>query len=87
MPCLTVAGDRTDLRAGQPVEAAGQLSRVAGPLNPGEFDYRAFLRTRGIHLRLVGGQSRRASRSIPAGTEWRFTRWLGDLRALAAGRA
>ena len=37
---VIVAGDRTDLRAGQPVEAAGQLARVAGPLNPGEFDYR-----------------------------------------------
>ena len=49
---VIVAGDRTDLHAGQPVEAAGQLARVAGPLNPGEFDYRSFLRAQGIRLRL-----------------------------------
>ncbi|WP_165226387.1 ComEC/Rec2 family competence protein [Aquisphaera insulae] len=49
---LSVAGDRTDLHAGEPVEAAGSLSRVEGPLNPGEFDHRALLRSRGIDARL-----------------------------------
>ena len=50
---LIVAGDRTDVHAGEPVEAAGQLERIPGPLNPGEFDHRAYLRSRGILLRLV----------------------------------
>jgi competence protein ComEC len=50
---LTVVGDRTDLRAGQSVEAAGTLSAVRGPLNPGEFDYRAYLRTQGVRLKMT----------------------------------
>src|SRR5262245_9623984 len=42
---MIVAGDRTDVYAGQPVEVAGRLAKVPGPLNPGEFDYRSFLRS------------------------------------------
>jgi competence protein ComEC len=38
---VNVLGDRSDLYAGQPILAAGRLSRIAGPLNPGELDYRA----------------------------------------------
>lgn len=49
----TVAGDRTDIRAGRAIDAAGSLARVAAPLNPGEFDYRDYLRGRGIWLRLA----------------------------------
>ncbi len=48
-----VAGDRREIEAGQAVEAAGQIARVAGPNNPGEFDYRAYLRAQGIRLRLT----------------------------------
>ena len=81
---VIVAGDRTDLRAGQPVEAAGQLARVAGPLNPGEFDYRAFLRAQGIRLRLSidepGGICRDSG-----GAEAPLTRLLGDLRTACRG--
>jgi competence protein ComEC len=47
-----VTGDRSDIRAGQAVEAAGQIARIAAPLNPGEFDYRAFMQGQGIRLRL-----------------------------------
>ena len=36
---------------GAVVEAAGGLALVAQPLNPGEFDYRAYLRGQGIRLR------------------------------------
>jgi len=55
---FTVIGDRTDLRAGRPVEAAGTLAAVAPPLNPGEFDYRAYLRAQRVRLRLtVDGES------------------------------
>ena len=63
---VIVAGDRNDLYAGEPVELAGQIARVAGPLNPGEFDYRAYLRSKGIRLRIVvdnsAGIGRRSSR-------------------------
>jgi competence protein ComEC len=50
---VVITGDRTDLKAGALVSAAGSLSAVAGPLNPGEFDYRDYLRAQGIRLRLA----------------------------------
>lgn len=50
---MGIVGDRSDLRAGDCVEAAGNLALVAGPLNPGEFDHRAYLRAQGIWLKLV----------------------------------
>ena len=74
-----------EIHAGQPVEAAGQLSRIAGPLNPGEFDYRDFLRSQGIRLRL--------SIDDPAGlsldrteADSRWHRWLGDVRQACRAR-
>jgi competence protein ComEC len=82
---LTVDGDRTDLHAGQPIQAAGQLSQVAGPLNPGEFDYREFLRAQGIDLRLSVDSP--SSLTVDAGAaEWKFTRWMGNLRAYCRAR-
>jgi competence protein ComEC len=50
---VVVTGDRSEIRAGQAVEAAGQIARTAPPLNAGEFDYRAFLQAQGIRLRLA----------------------------------
>jgi competence protein ComEC len=50
---VLVTGDRSEIRAGQAVEAAGQIARFAGPSNPGEFDYRAFQRAQGVRLRLT----------------------------------
>ena len=49
---VVVMGDRSLIRAGQAVEAAGQIATVAPPLNPGEFDYRGFLQAQGIRLRI-----------------------------------
>jgi competence protein ComEC len=80
-----VAGHRADLRAGDPVEAAGQLARVAGPLNPGEFDYRAFLRAQRIRLRLSIDEPEGIAID-PAGVEWPLTRKLGDVRAACRRR-
>ncbi len=77
---VTVAGDRGDLHAGEPVELEGQIARVAGPQNPGEFDYRAYLRGRGIRLRMSvdapGGIDLDGE-----GNEWPWTRRLGAIRA------
>ena len=50
---VIVMGDRGEIRAGQAIEAIGQLAKIPGPLNPGEFDYRGFLRGQGIDLRLT----------------------------------
>ena len=75
-----VGGDRSDLRAGRAIEAAGQFARVEGPLNSGEFDPRPLLRGEGIRLRLtVDGPSGIWDDST--GAEWPWTRRLGAVRA------
>ena len=50
---VIVTGDQHVIQTGQRVEAAGHLALLAPPLNPGEFDYRAFMRAQGIRLRLT----------------------------------
>jgi len=50
---VSVKGDRTDLKTGDAVEAAGSLSLVPGPLNPGEFDSQSHLKAQGVRLRLA----------------------------------
>jgi competence protein ComEC len=82
---VIVAGDRSDILAGQPVEAAGQLARVAGPLNPGEFDYRSYLRAQGIRLRLSADEPA-GIKLDPGRAEMPLVRWLGELRALCRAR-
>ncbi|WP_435008931.1 ComEC/Rec2 family competence protein [Tundrisphaera lichenicola] len=78
-----VAGDRSDLAAGKPVEAAGDLSAIEGPLNPGEVDFRPILRARGIRLRLsVGDPS--GLWPDPSGRDWPWHRRLGAVRAWSA---
>jgi competence protein ComEC len=88
---VTVVGDRSDLRAGWAVQAAGSLARAARPLNPGEFDYRAYLQAQGIRLRLaVDGPSgvwadRSGSQDSP-GLAWLPTRGLGAVQAWSQER-
>ncbi len=82
---VSVVGDRDDLYAGEPVELAGQIAQVAGPLNPGEFDYRAYLRAQGIRLRISVDNPAGVSRDAH-GSEWPWTRRLGRLRALCRAR-
>jgi competence protein ComEC len=76
---VVVAGDRSEIRAGQAVEAAGQVARIAARLNPGEFDYRAFLQAQGIRLRLSVDDA--ASFWLdPHGQDWPFTLWMDRQR-------
>ncbi|WP_165246389.1 ComEC/Rec2 family competence protein [Paludisphaera soli] len=80
-----VQGDRSDLVAGQPVQVAGRLARVAGPLNPGEFDRRAHLQARGIRL-TMGVDEPSGVMPDPEGS-WSWRRgWLGSLRAWSRDR-
>ncbi len=82
---MWVAGDRSDLMSGQPVEAAGVIAQVEGPLNPGEFDPRPLLRGRGIRLRMmVDGPT--GIWDDPTGDEWPWTRRLGAVRRWSYGR-
>jgi competence protein ComEC len=85
----TIAGDRTDLKAGEVVSAAGTLAAVAGPLNPGEFDYRDYLRAQGIRLRLsIDGPEgiRRDPGTSTAGWSVFWPRVLGAMRAWSHDR-
>jgi competence protein ComEC len=82
---VIVAGDRGDIRAGEPVRVAGRLSKVAGPLNPGEFDYRGFLRAQRIDLRLTVDEPDGLERD-PGGSTALFAGWLGRLRAWSRAR-
>jgi competence protein ComEC len=82
---VVITGDRTSILAGTAVEAAGQLARLAGPLNPGEFDYRAYLRGQGIRLRLSveepGAIWPESTQRVPL-----FNRVLGQLREWSRSR-
>src|SRR5262249_19841519 len=65
------------------------LGPITRALNPGEFDYREFMRAEGVHLRLtVGGSESVWRNGEPTG--WSWTTVIGRLRSwsqrrLAAG--
>jgi competence protein ComEC len=85
---LTIKGDHDDLRAGRAVEMAGALAAVAGPLNPGEMDYRSYLRTQGVRLRLAAEGVWDSSRGVENSRfhwGWNQLRWQWH-RALGAAR-
>lgn len=50
---VTVAGDKRDVTVGDSVELLGRLALPGHPMNPGEFDYGAFLRDQGITTTLI----------------------------------
>jgi len=87
---LTIEGDRSDLCAGVPVAVAGNAATVAGPLNPGEFDYRAYLRAQGIRLRVAvdgdGVWESAAAAGAARGAWWAGVRALGAVRAWSQAR-
>src|SRR5439155_23376307 len=67
-------------QAGEAVEAIGQLAQISGPLNPGEFDYRGFLRGQGIDLRLTVDDPSGLERD-PTAIGGAFAKGLGKLRS------
>lgn len=77
---VTATGDRTDLTAGDPVELAGSLARIAGPLNPGERDPRDWPQSRGIRLELSVGD-RASLDHDPHARPDPAIRWLGRCRS------
>ena len=91
---VILTGTKADLKAGRAVEVAGTLGAIAGPLNPGEFDYRAYLRAQGVRLRLSvddprgiafdPGSGRTPSMLGALGRWW--VRRLGQVRAWSHDR-
>lgn len=82
---VVVLGDRSDLAAGLPVQAAGGLARVAGPLNPGEFDYRGYLQARGVRLRMTVSEPFSVMADPDGRAPW-GAGWLGNLRRWSRAR-
>jgi competence protein ComEC len=76
---VVVGGDCRQIGAGRAVEAAGQLARIAGPLNPGEFDYRNYLQAQGLRLRMSVDEPG-AFWLDPNGSGNALLAWLGDLK-------
>jgi competence protein ComEC len=81
----SIAGDRSDLEPGRALEAAGVLSAIEGPANPGEVDFRPILRARGVRLRLSVDEPSGVW-TDPTGADWPWTRRLGAIRAWSARR-
>ncbi len=80
-----VTGDRSEILTGQSIEAAGEIALVAGPMNPGEFDYRAFQRVEGVRLRLTIGDKRSIWRRPDGSDSW-LRGWLGRVRSWTRAR-
>lgn len=76
---LSVNGDRTDLSAGEPVEAAGKLSPIEGPLNPGENDPRDYWAAQDVRVRFSVDDPTGIKRD-PGGRVWRLVGVLGAIR-------
>ena len=84
---LVIVGSRPDLVAGEAVEAAGSLERVAGPLNPGEFDARDYMRAQGIRLHLAVDDRQGVWRDRSAASvSWPWTWRRGIVRAWSRAR-
>src|SRR5262249_2788709 len=84
---LGIVGARPDLVAGDMVEAAGNLARVAGPLNPGEFNAREYDRAQGVRLHLAVDDGQGVWReSSPSRSPWSGTRLRGVVRAWSHAR-
>lgn len=80
---VTVASEGLDVRPGDRVEVTGWLSKLRGPQNPGEPDFAALSRRRGIHVSL-STEDASLVRRLERGSGWRVA--LDDLRNLARRR-
>jgi competence protein ComEC len=76
---VLVSGEVKGLRAGEPVEGAGLLGSISGPLNPGETDARERWRGRGVRLRLSIDEPAGLWRD-PTGSIWPLSYATGYLR-------
>ncbi|HEX4147412.1 MAG TPA: ComEC/Rec2 family competence protein, partial [Pirellulales bacterium] len=80
---LSVEGRLPALETGTCVQIVGQLSAIAPPMNPGEFDFAAHARSDRQLTRLwTDGVD--SVRIVSAGSGWAPLKWLNRIRAAAA---
>jgi competence protein ComEC len=77
---LVVPGTMPDLHAGDEVEVVGLFARVNEPANPGEFNFAAFLRDRGIRSQVIAHKTADAVIRLERGWPTSFTGSLAVLR-------
>ena len=80
-----ITGDRSEILSGQSIEAAGLLGLIPPPMNPGEFDYRAFERVEGVRLRFTVADPQSFWRR-PAGRSLWPRELLGRIRSWTRAR-
>ncbi|MCY2963036.1 MAG: ComEC/Rec2 family competence protein [Planctomycetota bacterium] len=78
---LLVEGEIANLAPGDTVDIVGTFSRPRGASNPGGFDFRAFLRTSGVHCTLQCSEPEDV-RLVERGNTW-WQRGRGALRTSA----
>lgn len=69
-----------ELHSGDAVEIVGLLVRATPPGNPGEFDFRDYLRDRGIHTLMTARKTPQAVTRLERGWPTSFDGWLAVLR-------
>ncbi|MCI0464368.1 MAG: ComEC/Rec2 family competence protein [Gemmataceae bacterium] len=79
---VLVQGQATALHVGDQVEVAGRLALPAGPSNPGELDYAAILKEKGIGSLLSVDAPGNVTR-LETGSPWSPARLLAEGRAAA----
>src|SRR5262245_48166198 len=77
---VVVGGMVTTVRAGDRVRIMAQGSRPAAPLNPGEFNFADYERTRRVGCRLFA-EFPESVALLARGSLWSPRRWLADLRS------
>jgi competence protein ComEC len=77
---VRIAGAISSLHAGDEVEMVGQLSKIAGPANPGEFDVAGHWRDQGVRARLMVRHGPGGVTRLARGWPVSFQGWLAVIR-------
>lgn len=77
---LDVGGMLETVRAGDYVRIMAHAAQPRGPLNPGEFDFAAYERSRRVGCRMFAEFPASVQR-LARGSPWSPRRWLADLRS------
>ncbi|MCK5241625.1 DNA internalization-related competence protein ComEC/Rec2 [bacterium] len=75
---IIIPGPATEYSSGDVVSARGSLTRIPAPMNPGEFDYAAYLRQQGIFakLRVYAVQDIELLQPVSRGSPRFWLQWL-----------